>query len=80
MFTQLENTGVFAEVGDALENLATPLGNLINALVQGLAPALPHRRRCWGRWPGAVTAGLVVVMGGVADALTAIVRALPPTC
>jgi phage-related protein len=41
VFTVLENSGVFALLGDALENLAPVLANLINALVTGLAPAFP---------------------------------------
>lgn len=42
LFNTLENTGVFAILGDALESLAAPIGNLVNALVKGIAPALPQ--------------------------------------
>ena len=41
VFNVLENTGVFAILGNALENLVGPLGKLINALLTGLAPILP---------------------------------------
>jgi phage-related protein len=41
VFTVLENTGTFAILGDALENLAGPLAKLINLILTGLAPLLP---------------------------------------
>jgi SLT domain-containing protein/phage-related protein len=41
IFTVLENSGVFAIIGDALEGLVKPLATLINALLRGLAPILP---------------------------------------
>jgi SLT domain-containing protein len=41
VFGVLENSGVFAILGDALEKLVGPLGALINGLVRGLAPILP---------------------------------------
>jgi phage-related protein len=41
VFKVLENAGVFAILGDALEAIAKPLANLINGLVRGLAPFLP---------------------------------------
>lgn len=40
-FTVLENSGVFAIIGDALEKLVKPLASLINALLTGLTPILP---------------------------------------
>ena len=41
VFTVLENTGVFAILGDAIENLAKPLAGLISAFLTGLVPILP---------------------------------------
>jgi phage-related protein len=41
VFDVLENTGVFAILGDALEGIVKPLGAFISALVNGLAPILP---------------------------------------
>jgi phage-related protein len=41
VFTTLESKGGFAQLGNVLEGIATPLGNLITALVRGLAPAIP---------------------------------------
>ena len=41
VFTTLENSGVFAVLGDTLENLVKPLASLINLLVGQLAPFLP---------------------------------------
>jgi len=41
IFNVLENTGVFAEVGDALEAIAPALGKLIGLLITQLAPILP---------------------------------------
>lgn len=41
VFDVLENTGVFAILGDALESIVKPLGAFISALVTGLAPILP---------------------------------------
>jgi hypothetical protein len=41
VFTTLESKGGFAQLGNVLEGIASPLGNLITALVRGLAPAIP---------------------------------------
>lgn len=41
VFTLLENSGVFAVIGNAIENLAGPLGKLVSTLLVGLAPLLP---------------------------------------
>ena len=41
VFNVLENTGVFAEVGDALELIAPLLGQLIGLFISQLAPILP---------------------------------------
>jgi len=78
VFSTLENTGVFAELGDAVEALVPPLAKLINALVEGLAPALPGIVGLFAELAAGVTSGLVVIIGGVAEGLTAIVKAIPP--
>jgi phage-related protein len=41
VFVMLENSGVFAILGNALESLVAPLAALINALLNGLRPILP---------------------------------------
>jgi phage-related protein len=41
VFTTLESKGGFAQLGNVLEGIAAPLGNLITSLVRGLAPAIP---------------------------------------
>lgn len=41
VFDVLENSGVFAVLGDALEKVTPLLGKLITALITGLAPILP---------------------------------------
>jgi phage-related protein len=41
VFNVLENSGVFAILGDTLEKLAAPLARLISALLRGLTPLLP---------------------------------------
>jgi phage-related protein len=41
VFKTLENSGLFAVLGNALEKTVRPLASLINALIIGLAPVLP---------------------------------------
>ncbi len=41
VFNTLESKGGFAQLGNTLESLATPIGNLITKLIDGLAPAIP---------------------------------------
>lgn len=41
VFKLLENSGVFAILGNALESLVKPLASLINNFARGLAPILP---------------------------------------
>lgn len=40
VFTVMENAGVFAVLGDSLENLAGPIGTLVGTLASGLVPVL----------------------------------------
>lgn len=42
VFDVLENSGVFAMLGTAIEKTVRPLARLINALLTGLAPVLPE--------------------------------------
>lgn len=69
LFTTLENTGVFAILGNVLESLAGPISNLVNALVEGLAPALPQIIGLISQW-----SGILVTL--VADGLTVLINAM----
>lgn len=71
VFTIMENAGVFAIFGDALENLAVPLANLINALVVGLAPVLPVI-------VNAASQLVTILVGGLSAALGAVLTVLTP--
>lgn len=77
VFTAMENDGVFASLGNALEALAAPLGNLINALVKALLPALPGLIDAFSEFAKLFTGGVVIAITAVADALTAIIKAVP---
>jgi Phage tail lysozyme len=68
VFTTMENAGVFAVLGNAVEELAGPLATMISALLNGLAPILPPIFTAIGQ-----IAGLLV--GGLAGA---IIELLPP--
>jgi len=76
VFTVLENTGVFAVFGDALENLAVPLANLVNALVTGLAPVLPVLTSAFSDLVTTAIDVLSVSLGAVLTALTPVVSFL----
>lgn len=78
VFTALENDGVFASLGNAIEGLAGPLAGLVNALVKALAPALPGIISAFSSFSEIFTGALVTVISGAANALTAIVKAIPP--
>jgi phage-related protein len=81
LFTTLENAGVFAILGDSLENIAKPLANLINALVSGVAPALPPLISLVGDLSGVfitlVSAGLGVLISALAKLITFLSPVLP---
>lgn len=68
VFTTLENSGVFAILGDALEDLAAPLAAFVAAIVNGLAPILPPVFTAIGQIAG-------ILAGGLASAVMAV---LPP--
>jgi hypothetical protein len=77
VFAVLENTGVFAELGDALEAVAPPLANLINALVISLAPALPVLIAALSDMVTVFARLAAAGLAGIATALTVIVKAIP---
>jgi phage-related protein len=76
LFAVLENTGVFATLGDVLEKLAAPLGNLFNVLVEELAPVFPILIQALGQLVNAfillASAGLVVVIKVISELLVLI--------
>jgi hypothetical protein len=73
VFTVMENAGVFAIFGSALENLAVPLANLINALVTGLAPVLPVLVNAASQLVTVFVGALSAALGAVLTALTPVV-------
>ena len=73
LFNTLENAGVFAVLGDVLENLAGPLAGLINALVKGLAPALPPIISAVGQIATLLAGQLGAALGDILKAITPIV-------
>ena len=77
VFTAMENDGVFASLGNALEHLGPPLANLINALVKALLPSLPGIVSAFSEFANLFTSGLVTIVSGLAGALTAIIQAIP---
>jgi hypothetical protein len=76
VFTVLENSGVFAVFGNALEKTAVPLANLVNALVTGLAPVLPVLVGAAAQLSAALAAGLAAALAAVLTALTPVVSFL----
>jgi hypothetical protein len=79
VFTALENDGVFATFGNVLEGLAGPLANLVNALVKGIAPALPGIVQAFGQLANVASTALSAALAGIANALAALVKAIPPS-
>lgn len=77
VFTQLENSGTFAILGDALESLTGPLAKLINALVNALVPILPVVIKLMADLTNDAIAGLAIVLTDVANAVTALVTKFP---
>ena len=70
VFTTLENSGVFAILGDAVEALAAPLAALISALLNGLAPALPPLFTAIGQIAAILAGGLAAAVAAVLPPLT----------
>lgn len=71
VFKVLENSGVFAIMGNALEKIAPILAQLVNTLVKAFAPVLPVIIQLVSQMATILTsllaAGLTVVLQGVAD-------------
>jgi phage-related protein len=70
VFTVLENTGVFAIIGDAIESIAKPLGTFISQLLQGLAPLLPPIIKLIGNLSTILAAGLAAAIISLLPSLT----------
>lgn len=70
VFTTLENSGVFAILGNALEALAGPLAKTISALLNGLAPILPPLFTAIGKIAGILAGGLAMAVAAVLPPLT----------
>lgn len=70
VFTVLENSGVFAELGNALESAAGPLGKMISALIDGLAPILPPIIQFVGQVAAILAGGLAAAIIAVLPSLT----------
>ena len=68
VFTVLENSGVFAILGDALEALVKPITVMINSLLHGLTPLLPPLIKFISQLSSILIAGLSA----------AIIALLPP--
>jgi phage-related protein len=73
VFQTLENTGVFAILANALEQIAKPLAGLINALVKGLAPILPPVIKLISAVSGELVKVLVAALKVVIPVLTKLV-------
>lgn len=85
VFNTLESKGAFAQLGNILESLATPLGNLISKLVSGLAPAIPPLLNLFGQFVNVISSVGVQVLSALIPPLTqlaetalgALVKVLP---
>jgi phage-related protein len=82
IFKVLENAGVFAILGDALEAVAKPLARLISALIRGLAPALPGIVRLVGSLAGilvrVLAAGISALIPPLIQFVNLILKSLAP--
>ncbi|HEY2638953.1 MAG TPA: hypothetical protein VGI66_03590 [Streptosporangiaceae bacterium] len=77
IFQVLENTGVFATLGDVLEKLVPVLANLINLLIRQLAPILPVIIQFISTF-GTILIDLVAAgLGAVLTAITWLLQKLP---
>ena len=85
VFNTLESKGSFAQLGDILEDLATPIGNLINALVRGLLPVLPSLANAFNTIVNAMSTvgvaaltALLPAITGIVEVLAGVIHAIPP--
>lgn len=70
VFTVLENSGVFAVLGDALEKLVPIFARLVNQVVRALAPALPPLIRAAGTLAAVLAGALAAGLGDLLIAIT----------
>lgn len=77
VFTVLENTGTFAELGNALELIAKPLGNLVDLLLTKLSPVLPVLVQALSSVVTVVAELAGAGLDGIVIALSALVSAIP---
>jgi phage-related protein len=80
VFTLLENSGVFATLGDALENIVPLIANLVNAILKGLTPVLPPVIQALSQissiMVGAFTQALSAVLPPLTQLATVVLQAL----
>ena len=74
VFTTLENSGIFAILGTALESLVGPLSTLINALLKGLAPILPVVVGFFSQLAGILVQGIVQAVQALLPVLLRLVN------
>jgi len=70
IFNVLENTGTFAILGDALEDIVGPLGKLIDAVVRGLIPVLGPVISLVGVLSAEIASGLGMAIAAVLPPVT----------
>ena len=78
-FNLMENRGVLNDLEDSVEELVGPLSRLITALISGLVPALPAVISLLGSMADMLQAGMVTVITALANALSALISAIPPS-
>jgi hypothetical protein len=70
VFTVLENSGVFAVLGNALEALAGPLGRLVSVILRGLTPLLPPLIGFFSQLAALLASRLAAAIGALVPPLT----------
>jgi len=78
LFSTLENTGIFAILGDSLESLAKPISNLVNVLVQALAPSLPQIITLISQVSAVIATLIAAGLSVLINALASVVKFLSP--
>jgi hypothetical protein len=78
LFGVLENSGLFAELGDALENVAPLLGKLIGLILTDLAPVLPQVVGAFGNLLVIIISLTTGALSGLIKGLTDVISAVPP--
>lgn len=77
VFNTLENSGFFAILADAIEQLVPVLAQFINQLVKNLAPFLPTLIGLLGKFAGILTNLLAAGLGVVLGLLTKLMQHFP---